>query len=82
MLDRSTRGIFVTQVGRVPDTAELLCLQGLDTAEMTTTGLSPAKVGHLMGGAFTQTVVQCILFDLLPRARIVRNDNLRDMFAA
>ena len=62
--------------------AELFRLQGFDPAEMTTTGLSPAKAGHLIGDAFARTVAQRILLDWLPHAGNVSKDHLWGTCAA
>lgn len=74
-------GFFVTLVGRMLNMDELFRLQGFEPTNIITTGLSPAKVGHLIGNAFTKTVIERILIDLLPRAGIVRKDHMRDRLA-
>jgi hypothetical protein len=70
-------GCWITCKGRKMKLAELFALQGMDVAELKLpANLSPAKLGFMVGNAFTQTTVERILGKLLVKAGIV--DQVQD----
>ncbi len=60
-------GHFVTRPGRMLTVQEMLLAQGMDPKSVQWRGiLSKAGIGHAIGNAMTQTVVEELLAQLLP----------------
>ena len=62
-----TGGFFVTRLGRKFTVHEMMRLQGISEPEALVVNCSKARIGHMIGNSFTQSVFERLFFALLPR---------------
>ena len=73
-------GYWITRAGRKMTVPELFRLQGFDPSAINIAGGSDRQIGHMIGNAFSQTIVERVLARLL-RAAALGPKKLKDRWA-
>ena len=63
-------GYWITRVGREMTVPELFRLQGFDPSKINIAGGSDRQIGHMIGNACSQTIVERVLARLLGAAAL------------
>ena len=75
-------GFWITCKGSKLSVREMMRLQGMrpHTVDIITPGLSDSKIGHMIGNAFTQSVVERILYNMIEAAGLCSAREMHNRF--